>query len=143
MSELMANACKEARKGNKTLKESVRHIGNKFLNASEVSAQEAAYLILQLRMSEKKSRKCEFIQTAPQEERTFLLKSKKELTELPEESTDIKADNIIKRYSRRPKVLETYSRLIMSQKWFPFQKTKYPTTLNTFQRQVAQTTIWT
>ena len=107
MSELMANACKEARKGNKTLKESVRHIGNKFLNASEVSAQEAAYLILQLRMSEK-SRKCEFIQTAPQEERTFLLKSKKELTELPEESTDIEADNIIKRYSRRPKVLETY-----------------------------------
>ena len=78
MSEFMANACKEARKGNKTLRESVRHIGNKFLNASEISAQEAAYLILQLRMSDK-SRKCEFIQTAPQEERTFLLKSKKEL----------------------------------------------------------------
>ena len=107
MSELMANACKEARKGNKTLRESVRHIGNKFLNASEVSAQEAAYLILQLRMSDK-SRKCEFISTAPQEERTFLLKSKKELTELPDESTDIEADNVIKRYARRPKVLETY-----------------------------------
>ena len=55
-----------------------------------------------------KSRKCEFIQTAPQEDRTFLLKSKKELTELPEESTDIEADNIIKRYSRRPEILETY-----------------------------------
>ena len=107
MSELMANACKEARKGNKTLRESVRHIGNKFLNASEVSAQEAAYLILQLRMSDK-SRKCEFIQTAPQEERTFLLKSKKELTELPEESTEIEADNVVKRYARRPKALETY-----------------------------------
>ena len=107
MSELMANACKEARKGNKTLRESVRHIGNKFLNASEVSAQEAAYLILQLRMSDK-SRKCEFIQTAPQEERTFLLKSKKELAELPEECTDIEADNMIKRYARRPKALETY-----------------------------------
>ena len=107
MSELMANACKEARKGNKTLKESVRHIGNKFLNASEVSAQEAAYLILQLRMSDK-SRKCEFIQTAPQEERTFLLKSKKELAELPEECTDIEADNVIKRYTRRPKALDTY-----------------------------------
>ena len=51
MSTLMAEACKEARKGNKTLKESVRHIGNRFLNAAEVSAQEAAYLILQLNMS--------------------------------------------------------------------------------------------
>ena len=76
MSQLMAEACKEARKGNKSLKESVRHIGNKFLNATEVSAQEAAYLILQLSMSSK-SRKCEFISTSPQNERTFLLKSKK------------------------------------------------------------------
>ena len=39
MSLLMALACKEARKGNKSLKESVRHIGNKFLNATEVGSQ--------------------------------------------------------------------------------------------------------
>ena len=71
MSTLMAEACKEARRGNKSLKESVRHIGNKFLNAVEVSAQEAAYLILQLNMSAK-SRKCEFVSTNPQSERTFL-----------------------------------------------------------------------
>ena len=78
MSQLMAEACKEARKGNKSLKESVRHIGNKFLYATEVSAPEAAYLILQLSMSTK-NRRCEFLSTAPQKERTFLLKSKKEL----------------------------------------------------------------
>ena len=53
MSLLMTEACKEARKGNKSLKESVRHIGNKFLNATEVSAQEAAYLILQFKYVEK------------------------------------------------------------------------------------------
>ena len=105
MSQLMAEACKEARKGNKTLKESVRHIGNKFLNATEVSAQEAAYLILQLSMSSK-SRKCEFLSTAPQSERTFLLKSKKELEALPEDSTEIEADNTIKRYARRHEALE-------------------------------------
>ena len=51
MSQLMVEACKEARMGNKSLKESVRHIGNKFLNAADLSAQEAAYLILQLSMS--------------------------------------------------------------------------------------------
>ena len=107
MSKLMAEACKEARKGNKSLKESVRHIGNKFLNAVEVSAQEAAYLILQLSMS-CKSRKVEFIPTAPKNERVFLLKSKKELEDLPEESTEIDADNIIKRYSKRHEALESY-----------------------------------
>ena len=107
MSKLMAEACKEARKGNKSLKESVRHIGNKFLNAVEVSAQEAAYLILQLSMSSK-SRKVEFIPTGPKNERIFLLKSKKELEDLPEESTEIDADNTIKRYSKRPEALESY-----------------------------------
>ena len=107
MSQLMSEACKEARKGNKTLKESVRHIGNKFLNAVEVSAQEAAYLILQLSMSNK-SRKCEFLSTAPPDERTFLLKSKQDLEALPEDSTEIEADNTIKRYARRHKVLENY-----------------------------------
>ena len=64
MSTLMAEACKETKKGNHTLKQSVRHIGNKFLNAVEVSAQEASYLILQQSMSSK-SRACEFIPTSP------------------------------------------------------------------------------
>ena len=107
MSRLMEDACKEARKGSKSLKESVKHIGNKFLNAVEVSAQEAAYLILQLSMSAK-SRKCEFVPTAPPSERTFLLKSKKELEAMPQDSTEIEADNVIKRYMRRQEVLEDY-----------------------------------
>ena len=107
MSRLMAEACKEARKGNKSLKESVRHIGNKFLNAVEVSAQEAAYLILQLHMSAK-SRKCEFVPTAPHTERTFLLKSKRELETMPKNSTDIEADNVIKRYARRHEALDSF-----------------------------------
>ena len=107
MSQLMAEACKEARKGNKSLKESVRHIGNKFLNAVEVSAQEAAYLILQLHMSTK-SRKCEFVPTAPHIERTFLLKSKRELETMPKNSTDIEADNAVKRYARRHEALDNF-----------------------------------
>ena len=107
MSKLMAEACKEARKGNQTLKQSVRHIGNKFLNAVEVSAQEAAYLILQQSLS-LKSRGCEFIPTSPPGERTFLMKSKKELEALPDNSMDIAADNVVKKYSKRHSVLEHY-----------------------------------
>ena len=107
MSRLMEDACKEARKGSKSLKESVRHIDNKFLNSVEVSAQEAAYLILQLNMS-RKSRKCEFVPTAPPSKRTFLLKSEKELEAMPPDSTEIETDNVIKRYMRRQEVLEDY-----------------------------------
>ena len=39
MSMLLENAAKEARKGNMNLKQSVQHIGNKFLNCSEMSEQ--------------------------------------------------------------------------------------------------------
>lgn len=38
MSNLMYEACKEARQGNKNLQQQVRHIGNKFLSHVEISA---------------------------------------------------------------------------------------------------------
>ena len=107
MSALLDQACKEARQGNEDLRKQVRHIGNKFLNAVETSAQEAAYLTLQLPLTSA-SREVIFLNTSPPNERTFLLKSKQSLEQLPTESTDIEADNIIKRYAVRPKQLESW-----------------------------------
>ena len=56
VSRLMAEACKEARKGNKSLKESVRHIGNKILNAVEVSCSRSSlsYIAVKYVYEEKK-----------------------------------------------------------------------------------------
>ena len=48
MSKLLEKASEEARSGNKDITDRVRHIGNKFLNAVEISAQEAVYLVLQM-----------------------------------------------------------------------------------------------
>ena len=107
MSILMDEACNEARQGNIELRQQVRHIGNKFLNSVEVSAQEACYLLLQLPLA-KATREVAFINTSPPTDRTFLLKSKEALENLPGSSTDIEADNIIKRYSKRPKSLENW-----------------------------------
>ena len=50
MSDLLRTACNEARKGNSTVKQQVRDIGNKFLNNVEISVQEAVYIVLQLAM---------------------------------------------------------------------------------------------
>ncbi|XP_062615938.1 uncharacterized protein LOC134277623 [Saccostrea cucullata] len=107
MSNLLDQACKEAREGNMDLKKQVRHMGNKFLNAVEISAQEASYLNLQLPLT-KSSRDVVFINTSPPEERTLLLKCKSALEELPENSTDIHASSVIKRYSQRPRQLENW-----------------------------------
>ena len=105
MSRLLEKASEEAKSGSNDITNRVRHIGNKFLNAVEISAQEAVYLVLQMPMR-RSTRDFQFISTSPLDERTFLLKKMDKLKELPDNSPDIEADNIIKRYQRRPKQLE-------------------------------------
>ena len=50
ISDLLRTACEEARRGNSSIKQQVRDIGNNFLNNVEISAQEAVYIALQLPM---------------------------------------------------------------------------------------------
>ena len=72
MNKLLETASQEANAGNKDIVHKVRHIGNKFLNAAEISAQEAVYLVLQMPMR-RASREFQFINTSNPEGRTFLL----------------------------------------------------------------------
>ncbi len=74
MSKLLRKACEEAKEGNKNIVNKVRHIGNKFLNAVEISAQKAVYLVLQMPLR-RSSREFQFINKSDPDERTFLLKS--------------------------------------------------------------------
>ena len=108
MSLQMENACNEARRNNMELKESVRHIGNVFLNGVETGQEEAAFLLLQIPMTFM-TRECIFINTSPAEERTFLVKDKKSLEQMDPQSTDIQVDNIVQRYCRRPPEMESYT----------------------------------
>ena len=78
-----------------------------FSNCVEVSAQEAVYLDLQMHLT-KCTRDIVFINTSTTAERVFLLKPKSVLNELPADSTDIEASNIIQRYSKRPKQLSKF-----------------------------------
>ena len=107
MSNLMYAAAKEARNGNLDIKRQVRHIGNVFSNSVEVGAQEAVYLVLQMPLT-KCSRDVVFINTSPTHERIQLLKPFSALNKLPDQSTDVLADNIIKRYSKRPSALNSW-----------------------------------
>ena len=107
MSALLDQAAKEAKEGNLDLKRQVRHIGNYFVNSVETSAQEAAYLTLQMPLT-KATRQVVFINTSPPDKRTFLLKKTSELEKMSKDSTDIESNNDIKRYSKRPKALENW-----------------------------------
>ncbi|KAJ8050135.1 hypothetical protein HOLleu_03215 [Holothuria leucospilota] len=107
MSNLMQRATKEARDGNHDIKQCVRHMGNKFLNHVELSAQEAVYLVLQMSLR-KAIRQFVIINTSPPEDRTVLLKPLKVIQELPDDSTDVECVGLIKKYAARPKVLQNY-----------------------------------
>lgn len=108
MSKLMQQACDEAKSGNMDLKQSVRHIGNTFLNCVETSQEEAAFLLLQLEMTHM-SRECVHINTAPEDRRIFLVKDMETLKKMDPESTQIKSNSIIEYYKTRPKIFENYS----------------------------------
>ena len=105
MNKLLETASQEAHSGIKDIVDKVRHTGNKFLNAVEISAQETVYLVLQMLMR-RASEEFQFINTSNPEERTFLLKTLEKIKELPEKSTDIESDDVLKRYQRRPHKLE-------------------------------------
>lgn len=106
MSELLRNATKEASQGTSDIKQQFKVVGNKFLNAVEISAQEAVYICLQLPMK-KASRQVVFVNTSPPEQRVTLLKPKYVLDSMHEDDDDIECSNLLSRYAERPKTLET------------------------------------
>ena len=106
MSELLRQACTEARKGNANIKQQVQDIGNKFLNSVEISAQEAVYIVLQLPMK-KSSRQVIFINTAPPNERVQLLKPINDIKEMDDDSEDIYTSGLLQRYAKRPASWQT------------------------------------
>ena len=72
-----------------------------------MSAQEAVYLALQIPLT-KGAQDVVYINTCTPAERVFLLKPKSILDELPAESTNIESDNIVQRYSKRPRQLQRF-----------------------------------
>ena len=97
MSELLREACTEAKKGNSTIKQQVRDIGIKFVNNVEISAQEAVYIVLQLRMR-KASRQILIINTSPPEERVELLKPFDDIKVMDDDGEEIYAGGLLKKY---------------------------------------------
>jgi hypothetical protein len=105
MSNLMFNATKEAREGNNELRRQVQIIGNEFLNNVEVSGQETVYNVLQIPMF-MFSRDVIFINTGIKEQRTVIVKTLQQLEMLPDDSTDIEVEGLLKHYADRPRQLQ-------------------------------------
>ena len=101
MSDLLATACREAREGNMTLKESIRHMGNKCLNSVEISEQECCWDLLELPMTQS-SVKVEFISTCPPDDRVIIAKDDTILQNMDPDSEDVRVAGNIEKYAKHP-----------------------------------------
>ncbi len=104
LSATLEQACRDVLDGDMKLKQQIRHIGYKLLSTIETSAPEACYYIMQIPFTYC-SVEVVFIPTSPPEDRTYILKSEEELSEMPEESRDVLKSNSIAAYAKRPKRL--------------------------------------
>ena len=86
-------------------RQQLRAVGNKFLNAVEISAQEACYILLQLCMR-KMSRQVIFVNTNLPEEKVFLLKPQSVFENMDDDDENIEARGLITHYAERPDSLE-------------------------------------
>lgn len=100
VSKLLRQAVIDSDNGNLDLRQKFRKISNVFINASSLSAQEALYHCLSMPLS-KFSRDCIFINTGPIDSRVRMMKSKAELEQLDEDSTDIVVMNLMEKYAAR------------------------------------------
>ncbi|KAG8171564.1 hypothetical protein JTE90_026094 [Oedothorax gibbosus] len=108
LTKQLRKCVKNTQSGNTSLKDRLTEISNVFVNASEVSAQEAAWSLLELPMSHL-SEDTVFIMTFPFEERSRMVKSQSALKQLEPNSTDIFETNLLERYIQRPDSYENMS----------------------------------
>jgi len=92
----------EINQSNLTFRQQLSKFGTKFLSQRELSAQEAAFRITGLPFVDS-SRVTVSVNCKPPEKRCRILRSKKQLDQLPHESHDIFLNNIVDYYSKRPK----------------------------------------
>ena len=122
MSKLLKDALLHKKAGYATIKERLRGIAYKFQSCSEVSAQEVAYHLLSLPLSQC-SRANVYINTNPYKQRVRILKSQPILKDMDLVSEDILQPGLIEHYIQRPNELEDVC-LPEFAAWYEYQSKK-------------------
>ena len=114
-SQAIANAAKEDKSSNMSIRDGLKKIGAAFLSKREVSSQECVYRCMPELWLRKIFPKTVFVSTNLPEKRVRVTKTQNELNELDDDSTDIYKSNIIERYSLQPKGIAAVDKLCLAQ----------------------------
>jgi len=120
LSQLLREAMTEISHGSVSVKIKLQHLGSKFINATEISDQEAAYKILGLHLSAASEGNV-FINTCHPDKGVRIVRSNRELEQLPANSADIFERNLFDRYVQRHEQLESLC-IAEFAAWFKFSK---------------------
>ena len=105
MSKLLKNCESEMSYGCLNTKDKLISLSNKFQNCTEVCAQEAVYILLNMEVCHN-SRDVQYINTYPIESRSKMVKKKRVLVDMRPDSTNIYTCGIVDHYMQRHKSLE-------------------------------------
>ena len=105
MSNLLRSMIDDCKTGYVSHQQKLQKICSVFMNCSEMSAQEAVYILLSIPLSIS-SRPVIFINTGEKDQRSRILKSEKQLKELPADSNDVMVNGLLDFYSARPVEME-------------------------------------
>jgi len=83
----------------------IQSLGNALFNLQQILAQQAVHIALSLPLNHS-SRECNFINTAPIDECTFILKPTTLLKQIPDNSEDVMCSSIIDYYINRPNAIK-------------------------------------
>lgn len=114
-SQEIMNAAKEAKAANMNIRDGLRKIGAAFLSTREVSSQECVYRCMPELWLRKIFPATVFVNTDLVDKQVQNTKTKQELNDLDDESTDIFKSNIFKRYCIRPASIPAVDNLFLAQ----------------------------
>ena len=114
-SQAIIDAAKEAKTNNLGIAEGLIKIGASFLSTQEVSSQECVYCCMPELWLRKIFPGTVFVSTDLPEKRVCVTKSKQELDDLDDDSTDIFKSNIIERFSIRPDSISVLDKLCLAE----------------------------
>ena len=99
---------RQCEKEKRDIRQTIKKLGNVFLNTSEVCVQECVYILLEMPLAHQ-SIDVVSVNTAIPSRRTKVLKSKKDLKEESNESTNIFRQSVFDIYIQRPEYFENWT----------------------------------
>lgn len=105
LTKLLRNVSKQMQTENCSISDRLQKFANEFINGSLITAQESVYIILSMPLSECSISNI-FINTKKINERSKMLKNKKSLKELSDDSEDIFESSVFDHYAQRDVAME-------------------------------------